>query len=242
MTNRLTKYRKIWQEKKILRESYIPWYKKIISDLSINSGKTLEIGSGTGNFKEYKKDLITSDIEKCSWLDMSFDAHKMPFKNHSLANIVMVDVLHHLKDPILFLNEADRVLKKGGRVIMIEPFPSLFSLPVYRKFHPEPFIMNVDYFNLRRQKGKKDPWDSNQAIPYLLFFKNRQKTEKIFSKKLRLLKVEKLSFIVYPLSGGFENKSMVPDLLIPFLKLLEIILKPLRDFISFRCYIVLERL
>ena len=78
---------------------------------------------------------------------MCFDAHNMPFEANSILNIVMIDVLHHLSNPMKFFEEAMRVLEKQGRIIIIEPFPSPFSFIIYKIFHPEPFIMNVDYFN-----------------------------------------------------------------------------------------------
>src|SRR5688572_21187305 len=104
--NKLEEHCKIWHNKKILRIIYTEWYKKIISDLSQNKGKTLEIGAGTGNFKEFKPDAISSDIEKHPWIDMTFDAQSMPFKDKTLSNVIMIDVLHHLQDPLKFLKEA----------------------------------------------------------------------------------------------------------------------------------------
>ena len=225
---------------------YGEWYNKIIGDLSNTPGKTLELGSGSGNFKEYMPECISSDIEKCDWLDMSFDAHKMPFENDNLSNIIMIDVLHHLINPVMFLNEAYRVLNNGGRVIMLEPFPSVFSLFIYKLFHPEPFIFDVDYFSIndpdKSNGDNKDPWDSNQAISYLIFYKYLKKFETVFKNKFIVLKKEKLSFILYPLSGGFENKQLIPDIIIPVFSFLEKILKPLRSVLAFRCYIVLEKI
>jgi len=88
MADKLAKYREVWKNKKILKLAYFDWYKKILKDLKNGCGKTVELGAGTGNFKEYKPDTISSDIEKCDWLDMSFDAHKMPFSEYSISNIV----------------------------------------------------------------------------------------------------------------------------------------------------------
>lgn len=240
MDNRLLRYREIWKNKKILRLVYSDYYKKILSDLRDSDNKTLELGSGIGNFKEFKPDVISSDIDKCDWLDMCFDAHKMPFIDNSLANIVMIDVLHHLADPIMFLREASRVLEKGGRIIILEPFPSFFSLIVYKLFHPEPFLMKVDYFNYNKDKIKH-PWDANQAIPYLIFFKHLKKFESLFKGRLRLVKKEKLSLILYPLTGGFENKQLIPDFFMPFFLFLEKVLQPLKNILAFRCYIILEK-
>ncbi|MDD4082623.1 MAG: class I SAM-dependent methyltransferase [Sphaerochaetaceae bacterium] len=236
------KHQKIWKEKKILREIYAEWYNKIIFNLSNVSGKTLELGSGTGNFKEYKPDIISSDIDSQPWLDISFDAHKIPYNNSYLANIVMIDVLHHLSDPIKFFHEAHRVLKKKGRIIMIEPYPSPISSIVYKLFHPEPFIFNVNIFGGKGNFKEKKPWESNQAIPYLIFFKNLKSFDKIFSNKFNITKKDVFSFILYPLSGGFENKQLLPTSLIPVAKLSEILLKPFKNLIAFRCIIVLEKL
>ena len=242
MNNILERHRKIWREKKILRTIYSEWYQKIISDLKMGGGKTIELGAGSGNFKEFKSDVIASDIDaSCKWLDMCFDAHEMPFEDGSISNIVMIDVFHHLSDPIRFLHECERVLEKSGRVIMLEPFPSLFSSIVYRFFHPEPFLMKVDYFGRFGADFKKDPWDSNQAIPYLIFFKHFRKWEDIFGKNFHILKKQKLSFLLYPLSGGFENKSLIPEFLVPTMSVVEKWLNPLRSLLAFRCYIVLER-
>lgn len=237
----LAKHKKVWENKKILRDIYTKWYKKILKDLSSKDGKTIELGAGSGNFKEFKPDTISSDVEKCEWLDMCFDAHNMPFEDKSVVNIVMVDVLHHLSNPIKFCKEASRVLQKNGRILIIEPFPSPFSLFIYKLFHPEPFIMDVDYFK-EKNIEKKDPWDSNQAISYLLFFKHKKKFNKMFKSDFKILKKHKMSCILYPASGGFENKAMIPDFLIPVFKFLEILLMPFRWLMAFRCYIVLEKI
>ncbi|MCP5047219.1 MAG: class I SAM-dependent methyltransferase, partial [bacterium] len=157
----------------------------------------------------------------------------------------MIDVLHHLADPVLFFKEAARVLETGGRIIMLEPFPTPFSLFVYRRVHPEPFIMDADYFGSSGETDTsptdKDPWDANQAMAYLLFFKQREKFLRRFGDQFKIIKRKRMSCILYPASGGFENKAMIPDAAIPLFKLLEFLLIPFRWLFAFRCYIVLER-
>lgn len=240
MSDKLNNHKKTWENKKIIRVLYKEWYNIIISDLNLTPGKTIELGAGTGNFKEFKPDVISSDIEYCSWLDMCFDAHDMPFNDFEIENIVMIDVFHHLSNPIKFLNEAFRILNNKGRIIILEPFPSLFSLIVYKIFHPEPFMFSIDYFNME-EVNKKNPWDSNQAIAYLIFYKELKKFNKYFHDKFRIIIKKKLSCILYPLSGGFEKRQLIPDLLIPFFKFLEYILIPFRFLLAFRCYIVIEK-
>ncbi len=236
----LERHKRIWESKKILRVVYEEYYQQIIECLSNVEGKTVELGAGSGNFKEYLPDVISADIEECEWLDMCFDAHSMPFQDKSLSNIVMIDVLHHLSNPIKFLEEASRVLMANGRLIMLEPYPSPFSLQIYKLFHPEPFIFDVDYYS-KANVEDKDPWDSNQAIPYLLFYKHRYQFEQNFGKQFKMVMNEKLSCILYPASGGFENKALIPDSLVTMFKGIETFLKPLRPLMAFRCFVVLER-
>jgi SAM-dependent methyltransferase len=240
MDHILQKHRRVWDEKKILRIIYSEWYRQILGDLSPTASPTLELGAGGGNFKEFKPDVIAADIVSFPWLDMTFDAHQMPFDQGAVGNIVLVDVLHHLYNPVLFLHEASRVLEPGGRLIMLEPYPSPFSLQVYRRFHPEPFIFDVDYFN-RKGLVNKDPWDSNQAIPYLLFFKEFKRFNAQFGSEFRVVTRKKMSCVLYPASGGFENKALIPDWLIPVFQGVEAMLTPLRPLLAFRCYVVLER-
>ena len=119
MSDMLIRHREIWNRKKILRVIYKEWYNLIIKDLSVSEGKTVELGAGSGNFKEFKPDVISADIDPQEWLDMCFDAHHMPFRDDEVANIVMIDVLHHLAHPVHFLNEAWRVLAKVVRFVLL---------------------------------------------------------------------------------------------------------------------------
>lgn len=237
----LLKHREVWNKKKILRDIYEEWYSMIIADLSEVEGPTVELGAGSGNFKEFYPQAISADIEKHDWLDMTFDAHEMPFDNSGVANIVMIDVLHHLADPVRFLHEASRVLKSGGRLIMLEPFPSPFSRIVYKLFHPEPFIYDIDYFS-EQNVNEKHPWDSNQAIPYLIFYKHLEKFTKVFDRTFKIVKKEKMSFILYPASGGFENASMIPQMMVPVFKMIDYKLSILKNQLAFRIYIIIERI
>lgn len=237
---RLRKYKEIWQKKKLIRSIYNDWYRKINKDLK--PGKTLEIGSGTGTFKKLNSSITSSDIVPCEWLDKCIDAHNIPYKNNSLSNIVMIDVLHHLQNPVKFLHQAHRVLNRNGRVLMIEPFPSPTSLIACKIFHPEPFIFNADLFSKNKLTKKSQPWDSNQAIPYLLFYKHLNKFNRLFKTKFKIIKKYKFSFFLYPLSGGFEHKQLIPNFLFPLSNLFEKLLTPFKDLLAFRCYLILEKL
>ncbi len=240
MTDRLRDHREVWNRKKILRAAYLPWYQDILRDRSTVRGATVELGGGGGTFKEFAPEVVMSDISFLPWLDVCCDAGLLPFKPSSVANFVMVDVLHHLSDPVGFLHEAWSRLARGGRILMVEPYPSAFSAVVYRLVHPEPFLYHVDYFN-STSVHLKDPWDSNQAIPYLLFFRQRRRFEAAFGMQYRVVRRKLMSTALYPASGGFERPSLVPDMLIPALNVVEWLLTPLNRLLAFRCYVVLEK-
>lgn len=237
----LEQHKQVWDRKVILRDIYFDWYRMIDGDLLRSAKPTLEIGAGTGNFKEFKQNVIASDIVPCAWIDACFDAHKIPFEDQAFSNIVMIDVLHHLNDPLAFLDEAYRALEPGGRLALLEPYPSPFSKIVYKKVHPEPFLFDVDYFSKQKNNPQKDPWDSNQAIAYLLFFQNEQRLADRMRGKLSITRRKRLSFLRYPLSGGFSNPAFYPEFAVPLMKLSETLLSPFSPLLAFRCYVVLVK-
>ena len=82
--------------------------------------------------------MVCTDIVKLLWLDAVVDAQQLPFAKSSLANIVVFDALHHLENVRYFFDEALRVLQPGGRVIIMDPYISACSWPVYYFLLPEP--------------------------------------------------------------------------------------------------------
>lgn len=231
MQNMLNERRKIWQSKKILQKIYTRWYGIISGALS--PGNILELGGGSGNLKEFFPNVITSDIVFASWLDASLDAHRLPFKNQSLDNIVLFDVLHHLSSPEIFFNEAMRVLKPNGKLIMMEPYVSWSSFLIYRFLHTEGMDWKVNPFYGNASSG-------NQAIPTLIFEKYRKEFLRRFPG-LKIIKEEKMDPLLYPLSGGFNKPNLCPLFLWPVIESLEILLHPLNDFLAFRLFIVIEK-
>src|SRR5262249_19468419 len=128
---------------------------------------------------------------------------------NSFANIVMVDVLHHLERPVRFLAESERVLEPGGRLIFCEPAITPLGGLVYRFFHHEPVDMRADPLADGPLTPGRDPYDSNQAIPTLLTGRDRGAlAEKV--PGLALATLGRFSFAAYLLSGGFRSWSLLP--------------------------------
>jgi len=233
----LAQRREIWTSKPIIQRLYSRWYGHIKK--ALRPGRTLELGGGSGNLNDFLPEAITSDIVFAPWLDAVIDAHAIPFKEESLDNIILFDVLHHLAAPAVFFHEVERVLRPKGRAIMMEPYVSWLSYPVYRFLHTEGMKWNTDPFLDQSSEGK-EPFEGNQAIPTLLFEKYREKLFMLFSR-LNVIREQKLDSLIYPLSGGFHQPSLCPLFLWRFLEGLERLLNPLGSFLAFRLFIVLEK-
>lgn len=149
-------------------------------------------------------------------VDMQFSAEKIPFGNDELDGIFMVDVLHHIPHPYMFFREAARILKPGGRIIMVEPAHTIFSKFIYQNFHHEPFDPEGgwEFTSTGPLSG------SNQAIPYIYFIRDRKKFESEFPS-LEIDEIKIHTTLMYILSGGVSRGILVPEWTYGFWRALE---------------------
>src|SRR4051812_20965115 len=129
----LEQYRLVWHNKPVLRTIYEDCYLRMAA--ACRPGITLEIGGGSGNFKEFAPGVVSSDILIGPWLDVIADAQSLPFSDSAFDNIVMFDVLHHIENPCFFFKEASRILRPRGRIICLEPAITPVSWLFYKLFH-----------------------------------------------------------------------------------------------------------
>lgn len=232
-------FRTIWERKPVLRTVYNDIYRHILD--AVVPGTTLEVGAGSGNFKAFSADTVSTDVLSAPWLDLVCDAQRMPFAPASFANIVMVDVLHHIERPLLFFKEAQRVLKPGGRLVFCEPAITPLSGIFYRLFHREPVDMSARPLAGGPINADKDPYDSNQAIPTLLVGRDRAALAELVPQ-MRLLAVHRFSFLAYPLSGGFQDWNLLPSAIAqPLLTVEQALRGILGHAAAFRLLAVYER-
>lgn len=194
------------------------WYRELFSKLicPINNAqnlKILEIGSGISPLKVQFPFIETSDVMNLPGIDFVFDCHEIdlyqPINDREIDYIVMTNVLHHLRAPLEFLNGASKKLKKGGRIIMVEPFASFFTYPLYKIFHHEPMDFSVQSPALPSVIGPLS--SSNQAIPQLLFFKRKEWLIQLeCSYNLEGMNIEYYPGISYMLTGGISSKFKIP--------------------------------
>lgn len=223
---RTMQHAEIIKSKPFLKKLYIDWYKIFANEVQdLPNGKMIEIGSGGGFLKEIIPSVITSDILPLENCDMIFSAENLPFENESLSAIFMVNVLHHISRPKLFFDQAQQKLMKGGKIVMIETANSALSSFIYRTFHHEPFDVNAGW----ELNGYGPLSISNQAIPWIIFERDREVFLKLFPK----LKIESIKYhtpLRYILSGGVSRRGLVPDWTFGIFSLAEKILSPVSGF------------
>jgi len=218
MPQALDRYREVWEHKPVLRRVYDDFYDRVIAQCV--PGLTIEIGGGIGNLKRRLPEVIATDIQFAPWLDCVADAQHLPFSAGAAANIVMVDVLHHLEFPVHFFREAIRVLRPGGRIVMVEPAITPGSTLFYRLLHQEPVRMSADPLADGTPDPRRDPYAANQALPTLIATRDRGRFESLFPQ-LKINRVEWFSFAAYPLSGGFKRWTLIPQVIAPVVFRLE---------------------
>ena len=240
---RLAEHRRIWDEKEVLRTVYGDYYRRLLGACP-PTGRLLDIGGGSAHVKSFRDDVVTLDILPFPGIDVVGDAHELPFSDGAFSGIVMLDVLHHLERPVAFLKEAARVLAPGGRLAMMEPGITPVSWWFYHFVHQEPVVLSQDPFAMTARQPGKDPFDSNQAIPTLMFGSKRGLARVGESvPEFRVTLVDWLSVAVYPLSGGFKPWCLVPKgLARSGIALEDKLPRFLRRTAGFRLFTVLERI
>ncbi len=235
----IAQHRRRWRAKPGLRALYGDYHRRLAAHCV--PGRTLELGGGAGHSKGFLPDAITTDVLYAPWLDAVCDAHRLPFAATSMANLVMLDVLHHLARPATFIAEAARVLRPGGRLIMLEPAITPLSWLIYAGLHHEPVVLRADPLAGAADESRHQPFDANQAIPTLMLGRHRRRFEAAFPE-FAILTVRRLSFFAYPLSGGFRAWSLLPEAAVGPILWLEDRLAPLLGpLMAFRLMAVLER-
>jgi 2-polyprenyl-3-methyl-5-hydroxy-6-metoxy-1,4-benzoquinol methylase len=78
----------------------------------------------------------------------------LPFKNRAFDQVVCLDYLEHVDDDDLALREIRRVLKNGGRLVLVTPYTGRFFL--LQKLRPRVGLKLEFYGHKREGYGRRD--------------------------------------------------------------------------------------
>ena len=199
--------RGIIESNSFLRRIYDEWYGLIASSIPEGPGRVLELGSGAGYLRRHVPDLIASEVFLCPGIHVVLDARRLPFSSGSLKAIVMVDVLHHIPDNRAFLKEAQRCLRPGGSIAMIEPWLSSWSRLIYTHLHHEPFDPEAKDWSFPDAGPLSG---ANGALPWIIFQRDRQAFESEFPE-LEIQAVRPFMPFRYLVSGGVSMRQLMPE-------------------------------
>ncbi len=235
----LLQQKRRWAQKASLRQIYANYIALVFK--SCVSGRTLEIGAGSGVLKGCGYDVLATDIELTSDIDVVSDAQSLAFRDQSFDNIVAIDAFHHLERPIRFLSEARRVLKPGGRLVLLEPGITPVSRWFYHFLHPEPVDLNVNPLEDGPVDVHRHPFLGNQGLGTLLATRFREPLAETVPG-IMLIEHQWIGSLAYPLSGGFQKWSLVPAAVVRSVLALESLIdSTLGHWCAFRLLITLQR-
>ncbi|GBE06100.1 hypothetical protein BMS3Abin10_01744 [bacterium BMS3Abin10] len=227
--------RKIIDSKPVLQSMYKNFYSEI-ERFFPNDGLNVEIGTGHGYTSMYFKNLIQTDRVLTPHIAVCNDAQALPYKDGTLDTIMVLGVLHHMKTPDKFFNEAGRVLKKGGKILMVEPYVSILSYPVYKLAHHE----GLDLRTKTCGSDKHHLLDANIAIPTIFFKKGKKEFENKYPDLKIIYQSYHTAFLFF-VSGGYLYPNLLPVFLLPMLLWIEKVLRPLGKWIGSMMTVVIQK-
>ena len=166
----------------VRNEGHYAAYIKYMSPYT-KAGRLLDLGCGTG----YTSNLFSRGGAKVVGIDLSFkflgasssvigerlrfvagSGLTLPFSDGSFDTVGTFDVIEHVPDVDLFLNEAIRVLKKGGRLVIVSP-------SIVTPFTPLKALF--------MKGGEHSVYDSKAEAFVSIFVNTALAVKKIFSRK-----------------------------------------------------------
>lgn len=154
------------KEYNLTEKKHLSWiddcFVESVLSMGINHGKILDVGTGPGwipikitkknpYFKIYAMDLseVMLDIAKKNAINEKVNkriqfykaaAENIPFNNNYFDLVISHSTLHHVNQPISFLDEINRVVKEDGAILIRDlKRPSKFFLNFYVSFFGLPY-------------------------------------------------------------------------------------------------------
>lgn len=196
------------------------WMNEYIDESDVG----IELGCGMGVAKDFIKcsKFVLTDLLDNPWVEKKVDATKTDYNDNELDFVICNNMIHHIAYPLVFLNEMNRILKVGGKLIIQDIYSSLFMKLIL-------FIMKHEGYSLRANpfdsstpcNDERDPWSANCAISNLLFDDEEKFYENI--PYFKIIKKRYCEFFIFLLSGGVIAKTKTINLPFFILKIFDFI-------------------
>jgi len=186
----------------------------------------VELGCGPGFSKEFikNKNFKISDLSNHDHLDLkNIDAQDTKLQSESFDYVIASNMIHHIPYPLKFFREVNRILKKGGKLIIFESYCSIaFQLAtIIMKHEGFDFTMNV-WDEKNPKSAEDDVWAGNIAVPHLIF-DNKEDFKKNLGNLFEI-KYEKVTeCLIFLNSGGVSSKTFYIPMNNFFIKILDIL-------------------
>jgi SAM-dependent methyltransferase len=193
----------------LLEEIYNDVYARIVAEIPADAyPRLLELGSGGGFFRDFAPHAITSECVDVPGIDRTVDACRIKeyFADESLDAIAGFNVFHHLPDAAGLLTGASRVLRRGGRLCLVEPWFTPIGQWFYRAIHHEPSILDPNDWSI---VGEGRLGGANSRLPTSVFRDSRERFAREFPE-LEIVKQEPFHKWLYLASGGLRLNTRVP--------------------------------
>ncbi len=219
-------HRRMIEAKPLLYRHYVRWYRECLPayvETKALEGALVEIGSGAGFLDKFIPDLVKTDVVPSAYTTRVVDAMHMDFRDSELRALFLIGVFHHIPQPALFLREAVRCLRPGGRLVLIEPTNNPFQRFLAKHLdHYEYYDDTIaDWINGTDGRMSR----ANLSMAWVIFFRDQARFASEFPA-LRLLKVRYHTFLSYILSGGMTYRSFLPSFAAPLVDGVEAIASP----------------
>ncbi len=233
--------RRLVKDKPLIRRCYDLWYRRLLADAdsvpaACGGGSILELGSGSSYIKEFRSEIITSDVTP-GMADMVIDGRELPFPDSSVRAIFLTHVFHHIPEVERFFREACRVLVPGGVISMVDETHTPFARFFFTRIHPEPYDDKTAFWSYPEGHSMLN---SNQALTWIVFDRDRDR----FARDFPMLKLERRSFLPwfsYLMSGGVNLRAFFPAFLTSAVGAADTILRPLDSVFAVHWHLTIRK-
>jgi SAM-dependent methyltransferase len=224
---RIADLRALIERKPFLRRLYLEIYGRYAACLARCpvGGEAVELGSGAGFVKALLPEVVTSDVLPYPGMDRVVDGTRMPFPDGGLRALFLLNVFHHIADPVAFLREAERCLAPGGRLLIVDQHPGTLSTPIFRHLHHEPFRPEATEWAFETTGPLSG---ANGALAWMVFRRDAERFKALFPG-LALERYQPHTPLRYWLAGGLKAWSLAPGWAFPLATWLDRALVGLSD-------------